>query len=70
MDRKEWIELQVANFDDNGLIKQWNTMLLKIKYIASITKWGDRCCIKLDYMDDGSLLADISYEDLLIELFS
>lgn len=70
MDRKEWIELPVANFDSEGHIKSWDTMLLKKEHIASITKWSDRCCIKLDYMDDGSLLADITYEDLLIELFA
>lgn len=69
MDRKEWIELVIANFDRDGNIKNWNTVFLKKEYIASITKWGDRCCIKLDYMDEGSLLADISYENLLIELF-
>ena len=70
MNRKEWIELSIANFDCNGDIRNWNTVLLKKEYIASITKWGDRCCIKLDYMDDGSLLVDMSYEDLLIELFA
>lgn len=70
MDRKEWIELPVANFDRNGNIKNWNTALLKKECILEITKLDDRCCIKVDYMDEGTLLADIVYEDLLIELFA
>lgn len=70
MNRKEWIELPIASFDSEGHIQRWDTMLLKKEYIVSITKWGDRCCIRPDYMDDGGLLADISYEDLLIELFA
>lgn len=70
MDRKEWIELPVANFDNTGHINRWDTMLLKKEYIVAIFKYGDKCRIKPDYMDEGDLLVDISYEDLLIELFS
>lgn len=70
MDRKEWIELQVARFNGNGDVIDWDTMLLKKEYIAAIFKYRDKCRIKPDYTDEGDLLVNISYEDLLIELFA
>lgn len=70
MDRKEWIELQVGRFNDDGDFIGWDTVLLKKEYIEAIFQYGDRSRIKTDDMSEGTLLVDMSYEDLLIELFA